>query len=98
MDTFDGFSPEYDNPMKINDVKKLFTKMGCNVTFAGKIEIDTNQFSAVVKAINVAKNIDYYCFSFDNFGDLHKNKYENVPSLCEKFKIKKNLINPIYLS
>ena len=25
-------------------------------------------------------------------------KYEDVPSLCEKFKIKKNLINPIYLS
>ena len=25
-------------------------------------------------------------------------KYEDVPSLCTKFKIKKNLINPIYLS
>ena len=24
--------------------------------------------------------------------------YENIPSLCEKFKIKKNLINPIYIS
>jgi len=25
-------------------------------------------------------------------------KYENVPYLCNKFKIKKNLINPIYIS
>ena len=25
-------------------------------------------------------------------------KYENIPDLCEKFKIEKNLINPIYLS
>ena len=24
--------------------------------------------------------------------------YENIPNLCDKFKIKKNLINPIYLS
>ena len=23
-------------------------------------------------------------------------KYENIPDLCEKFKIEKNLINPIY--
>ena len=25
-------------------------------------------------------------------------KYENIPTLCKKFKVKKNLINPIYLS
>ena len=25
-------------------------------------------------------------------------EYEDVPHLCEKYKIKKNLINPIYLS
>ena len=25
-------------------------------------------------------------------------KYENIPDLCDKFNIKKNLINPIYLS
>ena len=26
------------------------------------------------------------------------NKYENIPNLCDKFKVKKNLINPIYIS
>ena len=25
-------------------------------------------------------------------------KYENIPNLCDKFNIKKNLINPIYIS
>ena len=25
-------------------------------------------------------------------------KHENIPDLCDKFNIKKNLINPIYLS
>ena len=52
MDTFDGFSPEHDNPMKINDVKKLFIKMGCKVTFAGIISYD-NKPSAVVRAIKL---------------------------------------------
>ena len=29
---------------------------------------------------------------------LGKIKYENIPILCDKFKVKKNLINPIYIS
>ena len=53
---------------------------------------------AVVKALFVAKKIDYYCFSFDDFGNLESKKYENIPILCDKFKVKKNLIKPIYLS
>ena len=44
------------------------------------------------------KKIDYYCFSFDDFDKSDNNKYENIPNLCNKMKIKKNLINPIYLS
>jgi tRNA threonylcarbamoyladenosine biosynthesis protein TsaB len=53
---------------------------------------------AMIKALFLTKKIDYYCFSFKDFGVLSDVKYEDVPSLCEKFKIKKNLINPIYLS
>ncbi len=41
---------------------------------------------------------DYYCFSFEDFEQKNDCKYENIPDLCQKFKIKKNLINPIYLS
>ncbi|MDA7831300.1 peptidase M22 [Candidatus Pelagibacter sp.] len=53
---------------------------------------------ATIKALFLTKKINYYCFSFEDFKGLEVVKYEDVPSLCEKFKIKKNLINPIYLS
>ena len=53
---------------------------------------------ATIKALFLTKKINYYCFSFEDFGDENNYKYENIPNLCDKFKIKKNLINPIYLS
>ena len=33
-----------------------------------------------------------------DFKEKNEVKYENIPKLCEKFKVEKNLINPIYLS
>ena len=53
---------------------------------------------SIVKAIHLINNTDYYCYSFDDFSLENEVKYENIPSLCNKFKIKKNLINPIYMS
>tara|TARA_B100000787_G_scaffold71820_1_gene52780 strand:- start:287 stop:724 length:438 start_codon:yes stop_codon:yes gene_type:complete len=53
---------------------------------------------ATIKALFLTKKIDYYCFSFNDFKEFNATKYEDVPNLCEKFKIKKNLINPVYLS
>ena len=53
---------------------------------------------STVKAIHLVKNIDYYCYSFEDFVGVKKIKYENIPNLCDKFNIKKNLINPIYIS
>ena len=53
---------------------------------------------SIVKAINLSHNIDYFCFSFDDFKDENEIKYEDIPNLCQKYKIKKNLINPIYMS
>jgi tRNA threonylcarbamoyladenosine biosynthesis protein TsaB len=53
---------------------------------------------SIVKALFLTKKIDYYCFSFKDFDKYEKIAYEEVPNLCNKFKIKKNLINPIYLS
>ena len=84
------FIKVYD--LKIEKISKLYVNRGPG-SFAG-----IRNSLAVVKAINVAKKIDYYCFSFDDFDSLHVNNYEKVPSLCKKFKVKKNLINPIYLS
>ena len=53
---------------------------------------------SIVKAIHLINKTDYYCFSFDDFSSKNNVKYENIPKLCDKFNIKKNLINPIYLS
>ena len=53
---------------------------------------------STTKALFLTRKIDYYCFSFDDFNELETIKYVDVPHLCRKYKIKKNLINPIYLS
>ena len=53
---------------------------------------------STVKAIHLVNKTDYYCFSFSDFNLKNEVKYENIPDLCKKFNIKKNLINPIYLS
>tara|TARA_B100000902_G_scaffold296155_1_gene283097 strand:- start:116 stop:505 length:390 start_codon:yes stop_codon:yes gene_type:complete len=84
------FLEDYD--LKINQISKLYVNRGPG-SFAG-----IRNSLAVVKAIYVARKIDYYCFSFDDFDKLDNKKYENIPNLCNKIKIKKNLINPIYLS
>jgi len=78
--------------LDITDISKIYVNQGPG-SFAG-----IRNSISVVKAIYVAKKIDYYCFSFEDFGDENNCKYENIPNLCDKFKIKKNLINPIYLS
>ena len=78
--------------LTLNNISKIYVNRGPG-SFAG-----IRNSLSVVKAIHLANKIDYYCFSFDDFDRLNKDKYENVPGLCDKFKIKKNLINPIYLS
>ncbi|MDA9653466.1 peptidase M22 [Candidatus Pelagibacter sp.] len=80
------------NHLKIGDISKLYVNRGPG-SFAG-----IRNSLAIVKAIYVAKKIDYYCFSFKDFEEKDNNKYENIPNLCDKLNIKKNLINPIYLS
>ena len=78
--------------LEIKDLTKIYVNQGPG-SFAG-----IRNSLSVVKAINIAKKIDYYCFSFEDFGGKNNYKYENIPNLCDKFKIKKNLINPIYIS
>jgi len=84
------FLKDYD--LKINEISKLYVNRGPG-SFAG-----IRNSLAVAKAIYVAKKIDYYCFSFDDFDKLNNKNYENIPNLCDKLKIKKNLLNPIYIS
>ena len=78
--------------LKISDISILYVNGGPG-SFAGI----RNSFS-VVKAIHLVQKIDYYCYSFKDFHSENEIKYENIPNLCDKFKIKKNLIKPIYVS
>ncbi len=50
MDTFDGLSPEYDSPQRVEDVKKMFTSNGCDISFAGVVNYSGGS-STVVRAI-----------------------------------------------
>ena len=77
---------------EIKDLSELYVNRGPG-SFAG-----IRNSLSTVKAIHLVKKIDYYCYSFKDFGGLTNIKYENIPNLCDKFNIKKNLINPVYLS
>ena len=80
------------NKTSINEINSIYINRGPG-SFAG-----IRNSLSVIKALFLTKSIDYYCFSFDDFVGLNEVKYEDVPNLCKKFKIKKNLINPIYSS
>ena len=51
LDTFDMYSPEYDNPQSIDTVKKWFEEFGMKVTFAGMMTYANDVEVAVVKGI-----------------------------------------------
>ena len=78
--------------LNIADINAIYINKGPG-SFAG-----IRNSMSVVKAFNVAKNIDYYCYNSDDFKDEKDLRHENIPNLCKKYKIKKNLINPVYLS
>ena len=76
--------------LEISDISSLYVNKGPG-SFAG-----IRNSLSTIKAINLVKKIDYYCYSLQDFKDENKIKYEKIPFLCNKFKVKKNLINPIY--
>ena len=78
--------------LKLVDITRIYVNRGPG-SFAG-----IRNSLSIVKAFNIARKIDYYCYSLDDFKDQKDIKYEDIPNLCDKFKIKKNLIKPIYLS
>ena len=77
---------------KISEVDQIYVNQGPG-SFAG-----IRNSLSVVKAFHLVNKIDYFCFSFNDFDEKIDVKYENIPNLCDKFKVKKNLINPIYIS
>ena len=82
----------FSKNIKITDINSIYINQGSG-SFVG-----IRNSMSVVKAFNVAKNIDYYCYNLDDFKNEKDLSYENIPNLCKKYKIKKNLINPVNLS
>ena len=78
--------------IRINDISEIYVNRG-----PGSFAAIRNSLSTI-KALHLVKKIDYYCYSFKDFKGVHKIEYENIPDLCNKFNVKKNLINPLYLS
>ena len=77
------------NKLSFNEIESIYINRG-----PGSFSGIRNSLSTI-KAIHMIKKIDYYCFSFTDFKGENELKYENIPNLCDKFNIKKNLINPI---
>ena len=80
------------NNLKITEINGIYINRGPG-SFAG-----IRNSLSVVKAFNLAKKIDYYCYSLEDFKGENDVRHENIPNLCNKLKIKKNLINPVYIS
>jgi len=78
--------------LKITDINAIYINKGPGSFAAIRNSIST------VKAFNIAKNIDYYGYNLDDFKEEKDLSYEKIPDLCKKYKIKKNLIKPIYIS
>ena len=81
-----------NNKISLDDISAIYVNRGPG-SFAG-----IRNSLSIIKALFLTKKIDYYCFSFGDFRETEAVEYVDVPQLCEKYKIKKNLINPIYLS
>jgi tRNA A37 threonylcarbamoyladenosine modification protein TsaB len=78
--------------LKLKKISEIYVNGGPG-SFAG-----IRNSLSLVKAIHLANKIDYYCFSYKDFQKSVTIKHQDVPNLCDKFKIKKNLINPLYIS
>ena len=78
--------------LKLDQINEIYLNRGPG-SFAG-----IRNSISIVKAFNVTNKIDYYCYSSEDFKGEKDIKYQNIPDLCDKFNIKKNLINPIYFS
>ena len=78
------------NNLNLGKISEIYVNRGPG-SFAG-----IRNSLSFVKALHIANKIDYYCFSFKDFVAENDANYENIPKLCKKYRIKKNLINPIY--
>ena len=80
------------NNFNLKNIKKIYVNRGPG-SFAG-----IRNSLSITKALFLTNKIDYYCYSFLDFNKTSQIKHEDIPKLCDKFEVKKNLINPVYIS
>ncbi len=81
--------------ISLSQLSEIYVNRGPG-SFAG-----TRSSISTVQGLHLAKKIDYFCYSYTDFEDVEdkkKIKWLELPKLCRKYKIKKNLIKPLYLS
>ncbi len=76
----------------LENINKIYVNGGPG-SFAG-----IRNSLSTVKAFNLTKRIDYYCYSLIDFKHEKEFNYANIPNICDKLNIKKNLINVVYMS
>jgi len=80
--------------ISLNQISDIYVNRGPG-SFAG-----TRSSISIVKGIHLAKKIDYFSYSYSDFigeKNIKNIKWKELPELCKKYDIKKNLIKPIYL-
>jgi tRNA A37 threonylcarbamoyladenosine modification protein TsaB len=82
----------FSKNITLKNINKIYVNRGPG-SFAG-----IRNSLSIVKAFNLVKHIDYYCYSLNDFKDEKNFNYTDISSLCDRFNIKKNLIKPIYIS
>ena len=80
-----------ENKILMTNIDEIYVNRGPG-SFAG-----IRNSLSIVKGIHLSQNIDFFCYSLRDFKGFDKIEYEDIPKLCDKNKIKKNLINPLYL-
>ena len=72
-----------NNKISLDKVSTIYVNRGPG-SFAG-----IRNSLATIKALHLTKKINYYCFSFEDFKVKDEIRYEDVPSLCKQFQIKR---------
>ncbi len=91
------------NKTSLSSINRIYVNRGPG-SYAG-----IRNSISIVKGIHLSKKIDYYSFSYLDFfnkkidqnlsENIKKLKFlKNLPNLCDKFNVKKNLIKPLYIS
>tara|TARA_S200000501_G_C20673698_1_gene677499 strand:+ start:342 stop:737 length:396 start_codon:yes stop_codon:yes gene_type:complete len=81
--------------ISLDHIREIYVNRGPG-SFAG-----TRSSISIVKGIHLAKKINYFGYSLRDFNKEDPKKivkWSELPKLCKKYKIKKNLIKPLYLS